>query len=195
LPQDLFTQAMKKAQSDKDLALLRIPKTPKASYAKGTFLTIGFLCLISISYNFDFTKSPTQSRNQNTLDTTSAPLLNRPKLVSKPNLSVAPKIPQSQSVTIRQSYITTANLNMRTGPGTNFPVVGTLPKGACIELCQQSYRAGWSTFSFIIAGSSQINSRGFPVHVSQNYLREISSNNSNCKPGIRLSHQFSYLGD
>jgi uncharacterized protein YraI len=56
--------------------------------------------------------------------------------------------------------IVTTNLNLRTGPGTNYPVIGSIPNGAPVDVsgctsgygwCQLSYagRFGWAASNYL----------------------------------------------
>lgn len=71
--------------------------------------------------------------------------------------------------------IVTTNLNVRAGPGTNYPVLGAIPNGAPIDVvgcttgynwCQVDYggRLGWASANYIAFQQSSVrNSNNFGV--------------------------------
>ena len=45
-----------------------------------------------------------------------------------------------------ENKITTANLNLRTGPGTGYPIILTIPKGATVSVI--GYSGSWSKLTY-----------------------------------------------
>lgn len=64
------------------------------------------------------------------------------------------KTPPSTAKTIKTSYHTTSNLNIRTGAGTNFKIVKTVPKGAIVSSSER--KGTWSkiAYTYYVKGKS-----------------------------------------
>jgi uncharacterized protein YraI len=71
-----------------------------------------------------------------------------------------------------QNAVTTGNVNMRIGPGTNHPVITTLHRGASVHVhgcvrgyswCDTSYRnvRGWVSAGFLVSTHARYRSRQF----------------------------------
>ncbi len=76
------------------------------------------------------------------------------------------------SIAAAQNAVATANVNMRVGPGTQHPVIGSLPAGAPVTVrgcvrgyawCDTQYGGmrGWVSGSFLAGHSGQYRGRSF----------------------------------
>jgi uncharacterized protein YraI len=69
----------------------------------------------------------------------------------------------SAGASAQELAVATGNVNMRTGPGTGYPVIMTIPAGAqvqvfgCPSWCQVAYagQQGWASSNYISTGFAQ----------------------------------------
>jgi len=86
-------------------------------------------------------------------------------------LSTAP--PSGSSIVVRY---TTADLNLRTGPGTAYPIITTMPKGSSVEILDTSSAwpkirygsaVGYASPSYLSANPPSTTSGGYAVAISK----------------------------
>lgn len=85
----------------------------------------------------------------------------KPTPLAPPSPPAKPAVPQEQS--INQSYITTANLNVRQGPGVGYALVTNIPNGTTVNATKQSGTWVYVTYN------------GKSGYVSTGYLKQTTT--------------------
>lgn len=85
------------------------------------------------------------------------------------------KVGETVEVLAEETKVTTSNLNMRTGPGTSYPVILVIPKGATVSVigysdswAQVTYggRSGYASTSYLTSPSSSTEVRYTTVNLN-----------------------------
>lgn len=85
------------------------------------------------------------------------------KAASTPSQPVAPSKPAIKEESINQSYVTTANLNVRQGPGIGYALVTNIPNGTSVKTTKQSGTWVYVTYN------------GKSGYVSTGYLKQTTT--------------------
>ena len=184
--------------SDKAMPEKRVSKrSPRKIFGIATALLIPAGLVFSHQMGFLDTASPAQiTDNRQKNNQPFRPQNTQPPRQSegsstpvRPRATVPPVMPR-----VSFNHVTTTNLNVRRGPGTNHEIVGILEAGSCLKALQPSSRSGWMTFNMTIIDGRSAGTSGLPVHLSQNYVRETTRPDSRCSANIRLMPKYNYLG-
>lgn len=82
--------------------------------------------------------------------------------------SISPTPTKEEKKTPLQYFVNTTQLNIRSGPGKNYPVIGKLKFGQPVKI-EKQYSKGWCLISY--AGSSGVTLVGY---VATSYLRYLA---------------------
>lgn len=87
----------------------------------------------------------------------------KPTTPTTPSQPVAPSKPAIKEESINQSYVTTANLNVRQGPGIGYALVTNIPNGTTVKATKQSGTWVYVTYN------------GKSGYVSTGYLKQTTT--------------------